>query len=210
MAKAEMKKRKAASEASATKAEDGGSSGTRPAEQIAKVTGAAGWKGFCTAFASIMARSLTLPDAPVLAETEIEQKLRERKAEFKEKKLQSLENKAVKDQGHALPDITQKNFELQLRKAATQGVVRLFNAVRDFQAHAGENEEEKLELNKVPLKKRAKVIAASKEGKFKDVLKKAKQPKQPKAKRSSKTGAASQSANAASGADGHNQLDEFG
>ena len=164
----------------ATEDDDGGEEET-PASGVGKVE-EAGWKGFCTAFASILSRELQNSQAPVLAETQVEEKIRQSKAEFKEKRLQAMENKVQKDKGHAAVDILEKNFEMQLRKYATQGVVRLFNAVKDYQAHAGDDKAEKYELNKMPLRQRAKLMAESKKEKFEKSLKKAKVKKDPKSK----------------------------
>ena len=136
----------------------------------------AGWKGFCTAFANILGRELE-SSSPVLAETEIEKKLKASKDESKAKRLQSAENRTEKDKGHSLPDITQKNFEAQLRKFATQGVVRLFNAVRDYQAHATDDKAEKYEVNRVPLHQRAKMIVERKKETFAKSLSKVKKPR---------------------------------
>ncbi|CAJ1418852.1 unnamed protein product [Effrenium voratum] len=162
----------------------------------------AGWKGFCSACASILGRELTQPDAPVLAETQLEQKLRQGKAELKEKRIQALENKVQKDKGHALPDVLMKNLEVHLRKYATQGVVRLFNAVKDYQAHTEDKDKvEKYEFNKMPLKQRGKLLAKSKQEKFEKSLKKAKAAKSKdtnKARQKDKNNSA------------HNMLDEFG
>merc|ERR1712183_372713 len=116
----------------------------------AVIGSAAAWKGFCKAFASIMARSLENPKAPVLLETKVEAKLLEKKAEFKEKKMLMLQAKVLKDQGHTVPDITKKAFEMQLRKVATQGVVRLFNTVKEFQLRGEEEIHQQRQLNKVP------------------------------------------------------------
>merc|ERR1712048_193142 len=102
---------------------------------------------------SIMERDLKELDAPVLAQTQLEQKIKERKAEFKEKKMLSLQRKGLKDQGHTKPEITEKTFEMQLRKIATRGVVRLFNAVQEFQRRGEENIDQK-QISKVPVKSR--------------------------------------------------------
>ncbi|CAK8998260.1 Pentatricopeptide repeat-containing protein MRL1 [Durusdinium trenchii] len=132
----------------------------------------AGWKGFCTAFTNILSRELKTSQTPILAETEVEEKLQKSKAEFKEKKLQALENRVEKDKGHEAVNILEKNFEMQLRKYATQGVVRLFNAVKEYQAHAGDDKAEKYKFNKMPLRQRAKLMAESKKEKFENALKK--------------------------------------
>eukprot|EP00438_Fugacium_kawagutii_P029010 Skav204724 [mRNA] locus=scaffold1549:180140:180904:+ [translate_table: standard] len=183
---------------------DGDAEDETPGPGVGKVE-EAGWKGFCTAFASILSRELKNPQGPVLAETQVEEKIRQSKAEFKEKRLQAMENKVQKDKGHAEVNILEKNFEMQLRKYATQGVVRLFNAVKDYQAHAGDDKAEKYELNKLPLRQRAKLMAENKRERFEKSLKKAKTKKDPKSKvrrRESKSMAPS--------APEQNMLDEFG
>ena len=148
-----------------------------PTSTVGKIE-EAGWKGFCTAFANILSRELKQSQSPILAETEVEDKIKRSKAEFKEKKLQAMENKVEKDKGHTGVNILEKNFEMQLRKYATQGVVRLFNAVKDYQAHAGDDKAEKYQLNKMPLRQRAKLMAESKKEKFEKSLKKAKTKKE--------------------------------
>merc|ERR1712151_986227 len=107
--------------------------------------------------------------APVLVETQLEQKIKERKAEFKEKKMLSLDRKGLKDQGHKKPEITEKSFEMQLRKIATQGVVRLFNAVQEFQRRGDENVDQKL-ISKVPVRGRARKIEKVSKEAFEDIL----------------------------------------
>lgn len=114
----------------------------------------AGWKGFCTAFISIMSRSLKDGAAPVLSETQVESKIREKKAEMKEKKLLAAQNKGVKDQGHNAPDITKNGFEIQLRKLATQGVVRLFNTVKEFQSGGRHDDDIKKAMSKANVSRR--------------------------------------------------------
>merc|ERR1712146_496049 len=94
-----------------------------------------GWKGLSSAFNSIMERELTKPEAPVLCETQVEKNLRIQKEEYKEKKLLAQKEKRLQDQGHVQPHLSDKDFELQLRRIATKGVVRLFNTVKDFQTH---------------------------------------------------------------------------
>merc|ERR1712070_554548 len=82
-----------------------------------------GWKGLCSAFNSIMERQLAKPEAPVLCETQVEKKLREEKAEHKEKKLLALKEKRLQDAGHVTPAFDDKAFEFKLRQMATKGVV---------------------------------------------------------------------------------------
>lgn len=146
-------------------AEDEAADGQEQAEDAAEdaasgPSGPAGWKGFCTAFASIMARAVEKPEAPVLCETQVLQKIKEKKAEAKERHLLSVEQKATRDQGYTMPDITQKNFEMQLRKIATQGVVRLFNTLQDYKSRSEENQKHiKMKTSEATLKQRSKRIA---------------------------------------------------
>ena len=51
----------------------------------------AGWKGFCTACANILSRELNGP--PVLAETQVEEKIRQSKAELKEKRMHAMDTR---------------------------------------------------------------------------------------------------------------------
>ncbi|CAK9046524.1 unnamed protein product [Durusdinium trenchii] len=169
----------------------------------------AGWKGFCTAFTNILSRELKTSQTPILAETEVEEKLQKSKAEFKEKKLQALENRVEKDKGHEAVNILEKNFEMQLRKYATQGVVRLFNAVKEYQAHAGDDKAEKYKFNKMPLRQRAKLMAESKKEKFENALKKTTTKKDKKLKGQT-TARARRKERPAGSALEHNMLDEFG
>lgn len=122
-------------------------------------TGAAGWKGFCTAIASIMARTVEAPEAPVLCETNDVKRAQDQKTEARDKRLEALRAKALKDQGHTVPDITKKAFEAQLRKIATQGVVRLFNTLKDFQTDL-QNNPNKLKASDVPVSLRSKKLAS--------------------------------------------------
>merc|ERR1711972_879507 len=152
-----------------------------------------------TTFANIMARSLETKDTPILSETDVSKKIKERRAEYKEKKLLSAQQKALKDRGHCIPDITQKSFETQLRKVATQGVVRLFNAVKDFQQR-GADEVDSKQVSKLPIKQRGKRLVEASKEKFDQILQ---QERRPKSRRTAKAGASP-------GAPGPNQIDEFG
>merc|ERR1719400_2461514 len=113
-----------------------------------------------------MSRNLKNPETPILSETPIAHNLKVKKAEFKEKKMLSLQQKALKDPGHVLPDITKKSFEAQLRQVATKGVVRLFNAVRDFQLKGVDDTAQGPAASRLPIKKRSKQIAEDSRKKF--------------------------------------------
>eukprot|EP00442_Polarella_glacialis_P037839 CAMPEP_0115121024 /NCGR_PEP_ID=MMETSP0227-20121206/46021_1 /TAXON_ID=89957 /ORGANISM="Polarella glacialis, Strain CCMP 1383" /LENGTH=188 /DNA_ID=CAMNT_0002522767 /DNA_START=80 /DNA_END=644 /DNA_ORIENTATION=+ len=177
----------------------------RKAEDGAAEDGEAG-----AAFASILGRELettAATEAPVLVETKIAQNLKDKKSEYKEKKILAAAAKAAKDAGHEKPDIMQKNFEMQFRKHATEGVVRLFNAVRDYQAHS-QDDVQKMELKKLHISKRAKVITESSKEKFEQIWKKEKDAKTKKTSQSKVKPKTEQSADG-DGAEGHDQLDEF-
>lgn len=45
----------------------------------------------------------------------------------------SAEKKALKEKGRVIPDFTTFEYEKRLRKVATRGVVKLFNAIRTQQ-----------------------------------------------------------------------------
>merc|ERR1712217_175089 len=140
--------------------------------------------GFCTAFRNIMSRTMENPHASaILCETQVVKKIKEDKAAFKAKKEASMQQKALKDRGHEKPDITQKAFEMRMRKAATLGVVRLFNAVKDFQLRG--QEDTAAVGSKVPIKRRSKEIAVSTQASFQKELNKERGPK--RARRSETT-----------------------
>ena len=65
----------------------------------------------------------------------------------KMKKLR-LERKAEKEKQLVVPDHTSADFERQLRKLATRGVVALFNAVAKSKKEAAEKEESENNKNK--------------------------------------------------------------
>merc|ERR1719401_1572933 len=73
----------------------------------------------------------------------------------------------MKNHGHTLPDTMDKAFELQLRRVATKGVVRLFNTVKEFQMR-GFNDEEAFRHKggKVPIKKRRDKMAEAAKDQF--------------------------------------------
>ncbi|CAK0902373.1 unnamed protein product [Prorocentrum cordatum] len=160
-----------------------------------------GWKGFCRAFASIMSRELDQKAPPVLCDTQIAQKLKEKREELKEQRALALQRKALKDQGHTLPDITQKAFEMNLRKIATQGVVRLFNTVQQY--HQRGDADISSQASKVHIKQRGKKMADASREKFQRLWETQGQPKAKRRKQSTSGGVA-----AASG--GMDELAEFG
>merc|ERR1712094_33418 len=114
-----------------------------------------GWKGLCSAFNGIMGRQLPKPDMPVLCETQVEKTLRDQKAEYKEKKLLAMKEKSLQNQGCVLPQLSDKALELQLRRVATKGVVRLFNTIKEFQNRDEDEVMPRHQRRNMPIKKRA-------------------------------------------------------
>lgn len=53
--------------------------------------------------------------------------------DYKARKILSAEKKALKQKGRVIPDFTTFEYEKRLRKVATRGVVKLFNAIRTQQ-----------------------------------------------------------------------------
>lgn len=53
--------------------------------------------------------------------------------DYKARKILSAQKKAEKERGRVIPDYTTFDYEKKLRKVATRGVVKLFNAIRTQQ-----------------------------------------------------------------------------
>lgn len=71
---------------------------------------------------------------PILARSKgLERKLEDEKLDYKARKIMSAEKKALKEKGRVIPDFTTFEYEKRLRKVATRGVVKLFNAIRTQQ-----------------------------------------------------------------------------
>lgn len=62
-----------------------------------------------------------------------ERKIEDEKLEHRARKKLTAERKALKEKGRVIPDYTNFDYEKGLRKVATRGVVKLFNAVRTQQ-----------------------------------------------------------------------------
>uniref|UniRef100_A0A0A9DBG2 Rrp15p n=1 Tax=Arundo donax TaxID=35708 RepID=A0A0A9DBG2_ARUDO len=112
-------------EASSSGDESGGASGVTRFEQ--------GCRAFRVAFLKIMAKKL--PDdplGPILSAHKklVAAKLAEEVEEHKPKGMARKDKRAAAEKGHVLPKDHLDSKEKELIKVATQGVVRLFNAVR--------------------------------------------------------------------------------
>eukprot|EP00743_Colponemidia_sp_Colp-15_P009508 GILK01010397.1.p1 GENE.GILK01010397.1~~GILK01010397.1.p1 ORF type:complete len:298 (+),score=96.17 GILK01010397.1:122-895(+) len=93
--------------------------------------------------------------APILAKYKTtEERIRHEKEQMKKAKELAREKKRLKNKDHVLPDILNKDFERQLLKLATKGVVKLFNAVSQHQKSqdsisSTKVEDKKLKVDKV-------------------------------------------------------------
>ncbi|CAO0796574.1 unnamed protein product [Mucor circinelloides] len=93
-------------------------------------------EAFSDAMTKILASTLTGSDKrqPILARSKgLERKLEDEKLDYKARKIMSAEKKALKEKGRVIPDFTTFEYEKRLRKVATRGVVKLFNAIRTQQ-----------------------------------------------------------------------------
>ncbi|KAI7847871.1 Rrp15p-domain-containing protein [Circinella umbellata] len=93
-------------------------------------------EAFSEAMTKILASNLTGSDRkqPIMARSKgTERKIEDEKLEYKARKLLTAEKKAQKERGRVIPDYTTFDYEKRLRKVATRGVVKLFNAIRTQQ-----------------------------------------------------------------------------
>merc|ERR1740121_914735 len=69
-------------------------------EDTALSSAAQGWKGFCKAFATIMGKEVeVLAGSPIMCQTEVAAKIKERKAKFKEQKKNQPQKEGLERQG---------------------------------------------------------------------------------------------------------------
>lgn len=96
-------------------------------------------KGLAKAFNTIISRAEEAP-----ARTQNDQEERAKVQEKLRKQIRELRRTKRLADGHTKVDVLKKDAERQLRKVATQGVVALFNAVRQVKEakEAGEKVEE--------------------------------------------------------------------
>ncbi|ORX64163.1 Rrp15p-domain-containing protein [Anaeromyces robustus] len=103
------------------------------------------------ALASVMSRILNTDtnEKPILAKAkEIEQKIEDEKLDYKARKAITAERKKLEEKDRVIPDYTTFEYEKKLRKLATRGVVKLFNAIKTAQEKS--NEVHTLVTNKKP------------------------------------------------------------
>ncbi|KAI9270842.1 Rrp15p-domain-containing protein [Sporodiniella umbellata] len=93
-------------------------------------------EAFSDAMAKMLASSLkgNEKNQPILARSKnVERKIEDEKLDYKARKILSAQKKAEKERGRIIPDYTTFDYEKKLRKVATRGVVKLFNAIRTQQ-----------------------------------------------------------------------------
>ncbi|KAH8555914.1 Rrp15p-domain-containing protein [Umbelopsis sp. PMI_123] len=91
---------------------------------------------FAVAMTKILGSNLKGSDKqqPILARSKgAERKIEDEKLEYKARKLLAAEKKALASKDRIIPDYTTMDYEKKLRKVATRGVVKLFNAIRTQQ-----------------------------------------------------------------------------
>ncbi|KAJ1967772.1 pre-60S ribosomal particles component [Dispira parvispora] len=91
---------------------------------------------FAQAMASILGAQLkgSAQAAPILAKNRsADRKLAEEKLEHQAVKTLTNERRKLREKGRVIPDHSNASYEKRLRKVATRGVVKLFNAIRTQQ-----------------------------------------------------------------------------
>lgn len=124
-------------------------------------------QGWADAMARILEKDLPENKPPVLLKYK---KVEKRRAEVKEerasKKLKSQERHAMREKDHVKPDGSTLDYEKNLVKIATRGVVKLFNAVSKHQ------KEVESKLSSAPTEaKKSKVVESMSKSAFLDMLK---------------------------------------
>ncbi|KAI9027567.1 Rrp15p-domain-containing protein [Phycomyces nitens] len=93
-------------------------------------------EAFAEAMKNILGSTLKAADKkqPILARSKgTERKIEDERLDHKARKVLSAEKRALKAQGRVIPDFTNMEYEKALRKVATRGVVKLFNAINTQQ-----------------------------------------------------------------------------
>ncbi|KAJ8658868.1 hypothetical protein O0I10_005250 [Lichtheimia ornata] len=132
-------------------------------------------EAFSDAMTKILASQLKGTDKkqPIMARSKgTERKIEEEKLEYKARKVLAAEKKALKEKGHVIPDYTTFEYEKRLRKVATRGVVKLFNAVRIQQKTTEHAVSEVQEYRKASSAlEKAKNVSTMSKSNFLDLLK---------------------------------------
>ncbi|RKP38493.1 Rrp15p-domain-containing protein, partial [Dimargaris cristalligena] len=91
---------------------------------------------FASAINHILGTKLTTHDrkAPIMVRNRgVERKLNEHKLEDAARRVLSLERRKMASRDRVVADFSNAEYEKSLRKVATRGVVRLFNAIKNQQ-----------------------------------------------------------------------------
>ncbi|KAL7753480.1 pre-60S ribosomal particles component [Sorochytrium milnesiophthora] len=112
----------------------------------------------------------TRPAKVILSRTAVERQLDDAKVEDLARKVISSERKVQRDKDRIKPSALTLDYEKKLRKVATRGVVKLFNAVREAQ-QASREEVSKSSATVTPVHVKEKAAAVSKTA-FLDLLRK--------------------------------------
>ncbi|KAI8060542.1 Rrp15p-domain-containing protein [Gongronella butleri] len=132
-------------------------------------------EAFSEAMTNILGSTLTGSDRkqPILARSKgTERKLEDEKLEYKARKMLTAEKRKLKDQGRVIPNFTTFEYEKRLRKVATRGVVKLFNAIR-MQQKLTETavDEATVQSGTMIAKEKAKNVSTMSKANFLDLLK---------------------------------------
>ena len=111
------------------------------------------FKGLSKAFATILSRPVADGAKVVLSErTELTAADEKRKVEEKLRRQLRETRRAKKEHdGHVKVDVLRKDFEKNLRKIANKGIVKIFNAVREYKE--GKSASEKKGVETMPMAK---------------------------------------------------------
>lgn len=115
----------------------------------------------------------TKGDQPILARRKgIERKIEDAKLEAKARTVLRKQRLATKDSAHqSVPDMSRANYEKLLKKAATKGVVQLFNAIHQHQVMKEKLAKEKAEAGGAKKAEVATQIKQISKTSFLDMLK---------------------------------------
>jgi len=131
-------------------------------------------QGFTSALNTILSKPVEGVTPILPGENEVDQILREMKKLKKQKLIHKEQKRLILNKDHLQLNADNQNWEQErkLRQIATNGVVKLFNAVREHQKQFGK------ELEKEKINNPKKVESLSKE-KFLEILKEGKKKKNP-------------------------------
>lgn len=123
-------------------------------------------QGWADAMARILENQLPEDKPPVLLKyKKIEKRKAERNEQLASKKLKSQERHAMLEKDHIKPDASTLDYEKNLMRIATRGVVKLFNAVSKHQKEINSK------LNSAPTEAKKTKVETMSKSTFLDMLK---------------------------------------